>query len=66
MTSRFFEEFYRADNARATERDGTGLGLAFAKQVVERHGGTITGQNNAESGSTFAFTLPKALASAVD
>jgi signal transduction histidine kinase len=56
-----FEEFYRADNARATERDGTGLGLAFAKQVVERHGGAIAAQNNPESGSTFTFTLPKML-----
>jgi signal transduction histidine kinase len=55
---RLFEEFYRADNARATERDGTGLGLAFARQVVEKHGGRIWFQNNPGGGSVFTFTLP--------
>ena len=57
-----FDEFYRASNARATERDGTGLGLAFAKQVVERHGGQIEVRRNPDVGTTFTFTLPKALA----
>ncbi len=53
-----FEEFYRADNARAVERDGTGLGLAFAKQVIERHGGQVWARNNPGAGATFSFTLP--------
>jgi signal transduction histidine kinase len=55
---RIFEEFYRAENARAVERDGTGLGLAFAKQVVERHGGRVWVENNPGGGTTFTFTLP--------
>ncbi len=55
---RIFEEFYRAENARALERDGTGLGLAFAKQVIERHGGRVWAENNPDGGSTFTFTLP--------
>jgi len=54
-----FEEFYRAENARAIERDGSGLGLAFAKQVIERHCGHIWARNNPEGGATFTFTLPR-------
>jgi signal transduction histidine kinase len=56
---RIFEEFYRASNARTVDREGTGLGLSFAKQVVERHGGQITVQNNQAGGCTFTIILPK-------
>ena len=64
--TRVFEEFYRADNARAIERDGTGLGLAFARQVIERHGGRIWAQNNPEGGATFTFVLPDETAQSQD
>ncbi len=58
---RIFEEFYRTENARTTERDGTGLGLSFARQVIERHTGRIWVESNSGKGSTFYLTLPKTI-----
>ncbi len=37
---RIFEKFFRLDAARRTSSGGAGLGLAIAKQIVERHGGS--------------------------
>jgi signal transduction histidine kinase len=54
-----FEEFYRAENARKIEEEGTGLGLSFASQVVERHGGRIWVSNNPDRGCTFHIRLPE-------
>ncbi|MBN2591189.1 MAG: HAMP domain-containing histidine kinase [Sedimentisphaerales bacterium] len=56
---KIFEEFYRSENAKKAERDGTGLGLSFAKQAIEKHSGKIWAQSNPDGGSTFSFTLPK-------
>jgi PAS domain S-box-containing protein len=55
-----FDEFYRATNARKTERDGTGLGLSIVKYIVERHGGEVQVQSKEGSGTTFTLKLPKA------
>ena len=54
-----FNEFFRATNARKSEKDGTGLGLSIVKQIVERHGGKISVQSQEGQGTTFTVTLPR-------
>ena len=54
-----FDEFFRATNARRSEKDGTGLGLAIVKQIVERHGGKITVSSREGEGTTFCVVVPK-------
>ena len=54
-----FERFYKVDRAR---RDGgTGLGLAIVKHIVQAHGGDVGVESHEGSGSTFTFTLSRAV-----
>lgn len=54
-----FRHFYRADQSRARTSGGTGLGLAIVKSLVEAHGGRVTVDSAAGSGSTFTVTFPR-------
>ena len=55
QAGRIFGMFARADR----ERDGTGIGLAVCRRIVEAHGGRIWVEPAAGGGSAFRFTLPR-------
>jgi signal transduction histidine kinase len=53
-----FEEFRQVGTDYARKREGTGLGLALARRLVELHGGKLWVQSEPGQGSTFTFSLP--------
>jgi signal transduction histidine kinase len=55
---RIFERFVRLDDARSRDDGGAGLGLAIARDVAERHGGTLTVRESAAGGALFELRLP--------
>lgn len=53
-----FKKFFRAENAKRWQAQGSGLGLFIAKSIIERAGGKIGFKSQENQGSTFWFTLP--------
>ncbi len=60
--SRVFEPFFRVDPARRKFGAGAGLGLAIAKEIVERHGGKLTLQNRSPRGLRQKIIFPACFA----
>lgn len=55
-----FDRFYRADKSRTkTYIQGYGLGLAIAKQIVDRHNGSISVKSKINEGSVFTIKIPR-------
>ncbi|MDG9723859.1 sensor histidine kinase [Streptomyces sp. DH41] len=57
---RIFERFVRLDAARSRDDGGAGLGLAIARDVAVRHGGTLTVHEAPAGGALFELRLPTA------
>ncbi len=54
IVDQFFEPFF------STKTEGTGMGLAIARGIIEAHGGTLSGGNYPEGGALFTVSLPQA------
>jgi signal transduction histidine kinase len=57
---RVFERFVRLDDARSRDDGGAGLGLAIARDVARRHGGTLDVGTAPSGGARFELRLPLA------
>ena len=57
LRERVFEPFFRVDKSRSRELGGVGLGLAFVREIVRVHDGTITVKDGPSGGTIFEVIL---------
>jgi signal transduction histidine kinase/ligand-binding sensor domain-containing protein/CheY-like chemotaxis protein len=55
---KLFDRFYQVDSSQTREHEGTGIGLALTKELVELHHGTISADSKFGSWTEFTVTLP--------
>jgi signal transduction histidine kinase len=55
---KIFTKLFRADNVRAKDTEGTGLGLYIVKAIVDQAGGSISFDSVEDKGTTFYIRLP--------
>lgn len=58
--NKVFDKFFRVkSNPKAAKEKGTGLGLAYVKQIMQRHNGEIALESSIEIGTKFTLTFPR-------
>lgn len=55
---KLFKPFSQIDSSSSKKYQGTGLGLALVKEIVQLHGGTVWFESEVGKGSTFGFSIP--------
>ena len=63
---RLFVEFQQLDASTAKKFQGTGLGLALTKRIVEAQGGAVTVTSNVDAGSRFTAPFPRSFRATED
>ena len=56
--TKMFQKFFRADNVRQKDTEGTGLGMYIVKAIVETSGGQLSFESEENKGTTFHIFLP--------
>jgi len=56
--SQVFQKFFRSDNIKKNQVEGTGLGLFIVKAIIEMSKGKVDFESKEGKGSNFWFTIP--------